>query len=211
MNVQTQASQAAMTPRVALNRLIEGNARFVASRQMERDLVQQVRLTSVGQFPYAFVLGCVDSRVPPELIFDQGIGDIFCVRIAGNIINTDILGSMEYACKAAGAKQILVLGHSKCGAVMGACDDVQLGNLTDTLSKLKSAVAAASAPDETRNSQNRAFVEQVSEKNVALTVQAIQQQSPILNDMLEKGEIGIAGGMYNVDTGEVTLLEKVKR
>ena len=211
MIVQTQASQAAMTPTTALNLLIEGNARFVAGRQIQRNLVQQVHLTSAGQYPYAFVLGCVDSRVPPELIFDQGIGDIFSARVAGNVMNTDILGSMEFACKAAGAKQILVLGHSKCGAVMGACDDVQLGNLTETLSKLKSAVAAVSAPNEARNSQNSTFVEQVAEKNVILTVQAIQQQSPILNEMLEKGEIGITGGMYDVDTGEVTILEKAKQ
>ena len=210
MNVQTQTSQAAMTPTAALNRLIEGNARFVASRQMERNLVQQVRLTSAGQYPFAFVLGCVDSRVPPELILDQGIGDIFSARVAANLMNTDILGSMEFACKAAGAKQILVLGHSKCGAVMGACDDVQLGNLTETLSKLKSAVAAVSAPGEARNSQNSAFVEQVAEKNVILTVQAILEQSPILNEMLEQGEIGIAGAMYDVDTGEVTLLDEAK-
>ena len=211
MNVQTQTAQAAMSPMEALKRLIEGNARFAAGRQMERNLVQQAHLTSDGQYPFAFVLGCIDSRVPPELIFDQGIGDIFCARVAGNVINTDILGSMEFACKVSGAKQILVLGHSKCGAVKGACDDVQLGNLSKTLSKLKSAVAAVSAVDEVHNSQNSAFVQQVAEKNVALTVQAIQQQSPILNDMLEEGEIGIAGGMYNVDTGEVTLLEKVKR
>ena len=163
MTVQTQIAQAALTPTAALDRLMEGNARFVSSRQLERDLVQQVHLTSAGQYPFAFVLGCVDSRVSPELVFDQGIGDIFSARVAGNVMNTDILGSMEYACKVAGAKQILVLGHSKCGAVMGACDDVQLGNLTETLSKLKSAVAAVSTPDEVRNSQNSTFVQQVAD------------------------------------------------
>lgn len=205
MSVQTQTTQAAMTPAEALNQLIEGNARFADGRQLERNLGQQVRLTSAGQYPFAFVLGCVDSRVPPELIFDQGIGDIFSARVAGNVINTDILGSMEYACKVSGMKQILVLGHSKCGAVKGACDDVQLGNLTKTLSKLKLAVAAISAPDEARSSKNSTFVQQVAEKNVTLTVRAIQQQSPILSEMLEKGEIGIAGAMYDIDTGEVTF------
>ena len=163
MHVLTQDTPTAMTPTAALKRLTEGNARFVTSRQMKRDLLEQVHLTSSGQYPFAIVLGCVDSRVPPELIFDQGIGDIFCVRVAGNVINRDILGSMEFACKVSGAKQILVLGHSRCGAVKGACDDVQLGNLTETLSKLKSAVAAVPDSDEERNSQNSAFVQQVAE------------------------------------------------
>lgn len=205
MHVLTQDTQTAMTPTAALKRLTEGNARFVTSRQMRRDLLEQVHLTSSGQYPFAIVLGCVDSRVTPELIFDQGIGDIFCVRVAGNVINRDILGSMEFACKVSGAKQILVLGHSRCGAVKGACDDVQLGNLTETLSKLKSAVAAVPDSNEERNSQNSAFVQQVAEKNVALMVQAIIQQSPILREMVENGEIGIAGGMYDVETGEVGL------
>lgn len=205
MNVQTQTAQAAMTPTAALNQLKEGNGRFVASRQNERNLLQQVHMTGSGQFPFAIVLGCVDSRVSPELVFDQGIGDIFSARIAGNFVNEDILGSMEFACKVAGAKQILVLGHSNCGAVMGACDDVQLGNLTETLSKLKPAIEAVLAPNEGCSSQNSEFVQRVAEKNVALTMQAIQQQSPVLNKMLEQGEIGISGGMYDVDTGEVTF------
>jgi carbonic anhydrase len=207
MNVQTQtkSSQAAMTPTKALNKLKEGNARFVASHQSERNLMQQVHLTGSGQFPFAFVLGCVDSRVSPELIFDQGVGDIFSARIAGNFVNTDILGSMEFACKVAGAKLIVVLGHSKCGAVRGACDNVELGNLTDTLRKLKPALDAVPAPEEMRNSQNSEFVQRVAEKNVSLTMEAIRQRSPVLNEMVAQGEIAIAGGMYDVDTGVVTF------
>lgn len=206
MQVQTQTSQAAITPADALARLKEGNARFVANRQVDRDLIQQVRLTGDGQYPFAFVLGCVDSRVSPELAFDQGVGDIFSARIAGNFVNEDILGSMEFGCKVAGAKLIVVLGHSSCGAIMGAVDDVQLGNLTAMLSKLKPAVEAVPVSAEARNSQNEPFVQQVAEKNVALSIEAIKLQSPVLNEMLENGEIMIAGAMYNVETGEVTFL-----
>jgi len=146
VETQTQASQAAMTPAEALARLKEGNARFVETRQIDRDLLQQVGATGSGQYPFAIVLGCVDSRVSPELVFDQGIGDIFTARIAGNFVNADILGSMEFACKVTGAKLIFVLGHSHCGAIMGAVDDAQLGNLTGMLDKLKPAVEAVPAP-----------------------------------------------------------------
>ena len=206
METQTSATQAIMTPAAALTRLKEGNARFVANRQTDRDLVQQVQMTGDGQYPFAVVLGCVDSRVSPELVFDQGIGDIFSARIAGNFVNDDILGSMEFACKVAGAKLILVLGHTKCGAIMGACDDVQLGNLTGMLSKLKPAVEAIPVTaGEARNSQNAAFVQQVAEKNVELTIEAIKQRSPVLNQMLEDGEVEIAGAMYDVETGVVTF------
>jgi carbonic anhydrase len=203
METQTQASQAAMTPAEALTRLKEGNARFVANRQKDRELLQQVRETGSGQYPFAIVLGCVDSRVPPELIFDQGIGDIFSARIAGNFVNADILGSMEFACKVAGAKLIFVLGHSHCGAIMGAVDDAQLGNLTGMLDKLKPAVEAVTTPAGGRSSQNAVFVQQVAQKNVELTIEAIQQQSPVLREMLENGEIQIAGGMYDIETGAV--------
>ena len=205
METQTQATQATMTSAEALARLREGNARFVANRQMERDLLQQVRETGGGQYPFAIVLGCVDSRVPPELIFDQGIGDIFTARIAGNFVNADILGSMEFACKVAGARLIFVLGHTDCGAIKGAIDDVHLGNLTGMLDKLKPAVEAVPTPADGHSSQNVAFVQQVAEKNVELTLQAIRQQSPVLNEMLENGEIQIAGGMYDVETGVVSF------
>jgi carbonic anhydrase len=205
METQTQATQAAMTPAEALARLKEGNARFVANRQVDRELLQQVRETGGGQYPFAIVLGCVDSRVPPELIFDQGIGDIFTARVAGNFVNADMLGSMEFACKVAGAKLIFVLGHSHCGAIKGAVDDARLGNLTGMLGKLKPVVEAVPAPAGGRSSQNAAFVQQVAHKNVELTIEAIRQQSPVLNEMLENHEIQIAGGMYDIETGAVTF------
>jgi carbonic anhydrase len=188
-----------------LSRLKEGNARFVANKQIDRDLLEQVRITGAGQYPFGVVLGCVDSRVAPELVFDQGIGDIFSVRIAGNFVNADILGSMEFACKVAGAKVIVVLGHTKCGAIMGACDDVQLGNLTGMLSKLKPAVEAVSVPTEARSSKNADFVRHVTEKNVVLAIEEIKKQSPVLDEMLENGEIVIVGAMYDVETGVVSF------
>jgi carbonic anhydrase len=205
IETQTQTTQAAMTPAEALTRLKEGNARFLHNRQVNRALLHQVNMTTSGQYPFAFVLGCVDSRVSPELIFDQGIGDIFSARIAGNFVNNDVLGSMEFACKVAGAKLILVLGHTQCGAIMGACDDVQLGNLTGLLSKLKPAIDAVSPMGGERNSQNEVFVQQVAEKNVALTTAAVKQQSEVLNEMLQNGEIAIVGAMYDVATGKVTF------
>jgi carbonic anhydrase len=194
-----------MTPAEALARLKEGNARFVANRRIDRDLLQQVGETGSGQYPFAIVLGCVDSRVSPELVFDQGIGDIFTARIAGNFVNADILGSMEFACKVAGAKLIFVLGHSHCGAIMGAVDEAQLGNLTGMLNKLKPAIEGIPAPAGGASSQNAAFVQQVAQKNVELTMEAIRQQSPVLREMLEEGEIQIAGGMYDIETGVVTF------
>ncbi len=205
MITQTKETQAAMKPAEALSRLKEGNARFVANRQVERDLLEQVRVTGEGQYPFAIVLGCVDSRVSPELVFDQGIGDIFSARVAGNFVNSDILGSMEFACKVAGAKAIVVLGHTKCGAIMGACDNVELGNLTSMLTNLMPAVQSVPAPAGGPSSQNAEFVQQVADKNVELTVEAIKKQSPILNEMLEKGEIVIAGAMYDVESGVVSF------
>lgn len=205
MNTMTEELQKAMTPQEALVQLKEGNARFVAQRQAGRDLMAQVRSTGSGQYPFAIVLGCVDSRVSPELVFDQGVGDIFSARIAGNFVNEDILGSMEFACKVAGAKLIFVLGHSACGAIIGAVDGAQLGNLTSMLSKLKPAVEAVPAPAQGRSSQDAAYVQQVAEKNVELTLAAIREMSPVLKEMLDEGEIAIAGGMYDVETGAVTF------
>lgn len=205
MITQTVESQASVTPAQALRWLKEGNARFVENRRLERDLLRQVAITSGGQYPFAFVLGCIDSRVSPELVFDQGIGDIFSARVAGNFINDDILGSMEFACKLAGVRLIVVLGHTNCGAVMGACDDVRLGNLTGTLARLRPALQAVQAPPEERNSANASFVEQVAEKNVALAVEAIRRGSPLLDEMVQKGQIEIVGAMYDVVTGQVTF------
>jgi carbonic anhydrase len=205
MITQTQTTQSALTPTEALHMLKEGNARFVHNRREDRNLLEQVSITAAGQYPLGIVLACVDSRVPPELVFDQGIGDIFSARIAGNFVNDDILGSMEFACKVAGAKVIVVLGHTKCGAVMGACDDVNLGDLTAMLSKLKPAVQAVPAPAGGPSSQDAGFVQLVAEKNVELSINAIKERSPLLNEMLEDGEIALVGAMYDVDTGEVSF------
>jgi len=205
MKTQTKESQAALTPEGVLGQLKDGNKRFVENRRLERDLVQQVQTTGSGQFPLAIVLGCVDSRVPPEMVFDQGIGDIFSVRIAGNFVNTDILGSMEFACKVAGAKLILVLGHSKCGAIMGACDNVQLGNLTDMLDNLKPSVEAVTSSGTSGSSADTTFVQKVAETNVELTIARIKKESLLLDEMSQSGEIIIAGAMYDVETGVVTF------
>jgi carbonic anhydrase len=169
--------------------------------------LEQVNDTSDGQFPFATILSCIDSRVSAELVFDQGLGDIFSIRIAGNFINRDILGSMEFACKLAGTKLIVVLGHTSCGAVKGACDDAKLGNLTYMLSKIKPAVNAVSEPKDVslRNSKNAEFVDSVSAKNVELAIDRIHAESPILSEMEENGEIMIIGAMYNINTGEVTF------
>ncbi len=202
---QTAETLAAITPEMAVQLLKDGNARFVASQALDRDLNQQVKQTAGGQHPFAAVLGCIDSRVPAELVFDQGIGDIFNVRIAGNFVNNDILGSLEFACKVAGSKAILVLGHTSCGAVKGACDHVELGNLTGMLENLSPALDAVTDEQADRSSGNPAFVQKVSDMNVQLTIAAIKERSQVLRTMVEQGEITIVGGMYHVDTGEVTF------
>jgi carbonic anhydrase len=209
MKAHTKETQATMTPEKSLQYLKEGNLRFQNNLKANRNLLEQVNDTCDGQFPFATILSCIDSRVSAELVFDQGLGDIFSVRIAGNFINQDILGSMEFACKLAGTKLLVVLGHTGCGAIKGACDDVQLGNLTAMLSKLKPAVGAVEEPSEAdqRNSKNIEFVDAVSKKNVELAIERIHAESPILSEMEKKGEIMIVGGMYDVNTGEVTFFE----
>ena len=209
MKAQTKETQAAMTPEMSLQSLKEGNIRFQNNLRGNRDLIEQVGATSHGQFPFATVLSCIDSRVPAELIFDQGIGDIFSIRIAGNFINEDILGSMEFACKLAGTKLILVLGHTSCGAIKGACDHARLGNLTALIKKLEPAVEAVDEPtDESlRNSGNLDFVNRVSEKNVNLTIQNIRDESPVLVEMEKNGDIMLCGGMYDVASGKVRFLD----
>lgn len=207
MRVHTAETQAKLTPRMALEILKEGNGRFIKNLKAQRDLLGQVNETRDGQWPFAVVLSCIDSRTSAELIFDQGLGDIFSVRIAGNVVNTDILGSMEFACKVAGSKLIVVLGHTKCGAVKGACDHVEMGNLTELLSKLQPSVYAEKAtkePDK-RNSSNPDFVENVAAINVKRTVQSVLQRSYILEQMVEDGKIGIVGAMYNIDSGKVNF------
>lgn len=207
MRTQTKETQATITPQMALKILKDGNRRFQENLKANRNLLQQANETSEGQFPFAVILSCIDSRVSAELIFDQGLGDIFSVRIAGNFVNEDILGSMEFGCKVAGSKLIVVLGHSKCGAIKGACDDVQLGNLTALIRKLKPAVEAVTYPADNRNSSNSEFVEQVAHKNVELTLENIRTHSPVLKEMLDNGEIGIVGGMYDVETGSVEFYD----
>ncbi|MCD6018605.1 MAG: carbonic anhydrase [Bacteroidetes bacterium] len=205
MKTLTKEMQAAITPTMALELLKEGNKRFVNNLKVNRNLLQQVNETSDGQHPFAVILSCIDSRTSAELVFDQGLGDIFSIRIAGNIINEDILGSMEFGCKVAGSKIIVVLGHSKCGAIKGACDHVEMGNLTGLITKIIPAVNDETDTRENRTSGNSVFVENVATINVKRTVHAIMDRSPILKDMIKKGEIGIVGGMYDVTTGEVVF------
>lgn len=209
MKAHTRETQATMTPQKSLYFLKEGNLRFQNNLKANRNLLEQVNDTSEGQFPFATILSCIDSRVSAELVFDQGLGDIFSIRIAGNFINEDILGSMEFACKVAGTKLIVVLGHTGCGAVKGACDDAKMGNLTAMLSKIKPAVNAVSEPKDAslRNSKNLEFVDNVAEKNVFLSMENIRKQSPILKEMEDRNEIDIVGGMYDINTGAVTFFE----
>jgi len=209
MKAQTKETQVMMTPFKALQDLKDGNSRFQNNKEIKRDLLAQVKDTGKGQYPFATVLGCIDSRVPAELVFDQGIGDIFNIRIAGNFVNKDILGSMEFACKLAGTKLILVLGHTACGAVKGACDDAKLGNLTGMLDKIKPAVQAIKVPENPtlRTSANADFVNDVAKKNVELTINNIREQSPVLAEMESAGEIMIIGAMYNIENGEVRFFD----
>jgi carbonic anhydrase len=205
MKTLTKEMQTAITPSMALELLQEGNKRFINNLKINRNLLQQANETSDGQHPFAVILSCIDSRTSAELIFDQGLGDVFSVRIAGNIINEDILGSMEFGCKVAGSKIIVVLGHTKCGAVKGACDHVEMGNLTALLSKLRPAVDDEITTKENRNSGNGEFVENVSGINVRRTIKSILERSPILKEMAESGQIGIVGGMHDITTGVVTF------
>lgn len=207
MKTLNKQMQAAITPSIAISILKEGNKRFMNNLKANRNLLEQANETSDSQHPFAVILSCIDSRTSAELIFDQGLGDIFSVRIAGNIINEDILGSMEFACKVAGSKIIVVLGHSKCGAIKGACDHVEMGNLTALLSKIQPAVFDEKSEIENRDSSNSVFVEKVAAINVKRNVNAIIERSPILKEMIQNQEIGIIGGMHNIANGEVTFYE----
>ncbi|WP_437369347.1 carbonic anhydrase family protein [Maribacter litoralis] len=209
MKAHTKETQATMTPEKSLTFLKEGNERFQNNLKANRNLLEQVNDTSEGQFPFATILSCIDSRVSAELVFDQGLGDIFSVRIAGNFINEDILGSMEFGCKLAGTKLIVVLGHTSCGAIKGACDHARLGNLTALINKIEPAVDAVKEPtDESlRNSKNLKFVDEVASKNVELTIANIRKQSPVLAEMEENGEIKIVGAMYDIASGAVSFYE----
>lgn len=207
MRTLTKEMQSKLTPSAGLNLLKEGNKRFINNLKIHRNLLQQVNETSEGQYPFAFILSCIDSRTSAELIFDQGLGDIFSCRIAGNILNDDIVGSMEFACKIAGSKIVVVLGHTKCGAVKGACDDVKLGNLTGLLQKLKPAVKAAADSQEEGSADIAALADDAARFNVIQTLNEIPSRSPILSELIEKGKLILVGAMYNVETGLVEFYE----
>ena len=209
MPTQTAESQSKLSPKEAIELLKEGNKRFVNREMRERDLLSQVEETSKGQFPFACVVGCIDSRVPATTVFDQGIGSLFVATVAGNIINEDILGSLEFGCAAAGSKAIVVLGHTSCGAVKGACDSVELGNLTSLLSKINASVKETVEPSDPamRNSSNLPFVNEVAKNNVLRSVENIRVKSNVLRRLEEEGKITIVGAMYDVGTGQVNFLD----
>ncbi len=207
MRTLTREVRDSLTPHQVIDVLRKGNERFVNNLKANRNLLQQVNETSEGQHPMAIVLSCIDSRTSSELVFDQGLGDIFSVRIAGNVLNEDILGSMEFACKVAGAKAIVVLGHSRCGAVKGACDGVRLGNLSTLLQKIEGAIALETETIGDRSSRNEEFVERVAELNVMLVKSQIMQRSPLLSQMVRDSEIAIVGGMYDVESGAVDFYD----
>jgi len=209
MPTQTAESQSKLSPKEAIQLLKEGNKRFVSREMRERDLMAQVEVTSKGQFPVACIVGCIDSRVPATTVFDQGIGSLFIATVAGNIINEDILGSLEFGCAAAGSKAIVVLGHTSCGAVKGACDSVELGNLTSLLSKINASVKETVEPNDPtmRNSSNLLFVNEVAKNNVLRSVENIRVKSNVLRRLEEEGKITIVGAMYDVGTGKVNFLD----
>ena len=203
----TAETQASLTPMEVVQLLKDGNERFVEDRPLERDFLGQVRQTAGGQYPMAAVLGCIDSRVPHEIVFDKGVGDIFSARVAGNFVNTDILGSLEFATAVAGSKVVVVLGHTECGAVKGACDNVELGNLTATLANIAPAVYAVGDIEGPRSSANADFVHAVAHENVEMTVRNMVERSPIMHGLVEEGKLVVIGAMHDVSTGEVTFFE----
>jgi carbonic anhydrase len=205
MKTLTREMQQSLTPDNAISLLKAGNLRFVSNLKLNRNLLQQVNETRDGQYPFAAILSCIDSRAPAEMIFDQGLGDIFSIRIAGNFINEDILGSMEFACKIAGSKLIVVLGHTHCGAIKGACDGVKLGNLTQLLNKLKPAMDTVT-DEAVRDSSNLSFMNKVAKENISLALQQIPERSTVLRELLSEGKIKIIGAVYDIETGEVTFL-----
>ena len=206
MRTHTKETQQVLTPDLIIEILKKGNERFVNNIKTNRNLLEQVNETSTAQYPFAAILSCIDSRTSAELIFDQGLGDIFSIRIAGNILNEDILGSMEFACKIAGSKLIVVLGHTNCGAIIGACDDVKLGHLTTLVNKIKPSIEIETQTLSERNGRNIKFVQNVTVNNVKLAVEGIRRRSPILSEMENDNKIKIIGGMYDVETGIVKFL-----
>ncbi len=209
MKAHTSETQASITPTRALEILKEGNARFVSNLRADRNLLQQANETRDGQWPFATIVSCIDSRTSAELIFDQGLGDVFSIRIAGNVVNTDIVGSLEFACHLAGSRLIVVLGHTSCGAIKGACDHVELGSLTELLSKIQPAVyeEKQTADPAARTAKNKTFVENVTDLNVRRSVGAIVNRSYILAEMIEAGTIAIIGAKHDLPTGAVTFFD----
>ena len=205
MHTHSSETQKKLTPDLALQILVEGNDRFVKNLKSNRTLLQQVNDTSEGQFPFATVLSCIDSRTSAELIFDQGLGDIFSIRIAGNVLNEDILGSMEFATKLIGTKIIVVLGHTKCEAIIGACNKLQQGNLTALLDKINPAIEAETLTIDKRDGNNALFVDHVTKLHIDLTIERIRNESPIINILESDNKIKVVGGLYNVATGKVTF------
>ena len=203
MSVTTEEIQSKSSAQEVLEILKEGNQRFVNQAPKSRNLLEQVNSTSTGQFPLAVVISCIDSRVPTEMVFDQGIGDVFCVRVAGNVINQDVLGSVEFACKVAGVKLIVVMGHTSCGAVKGACNDVELGNLTGLLDKIKPAISIVA--NRGVAADDAGFVDEVALENVQVSLDAILNDSPVIKEMVDNHEVKCAKAMYSVQTGEVEL------
>ena len=207
MRTHTKETQDILTPEHALDILKEGNKRFVNNIKAHRNLLEQVNDTSSGQFPFAAILSCIDSRTSADLIFDLGLGDILSIRIGGNILNEDILGSMELACKIAGSKLIVVLGHTKCGAIVGACNDIRIGHITSLLNKIKPAIANETTTKSERNGNNKIFVQNVALQNVFLTVQKIKEESSLLAELEASQQIKIVGGLYDLDTGQVKFYD----
>ncbi len=207
MWAHTKETQDKISPLQALEFLKEGNKRFLNNLKLDRNLLRQVNQTSEGQFPFATILSCIDSRTSAELIFDQGLGDIFSIRIAGNIINDDILGSMEYSCAIANAKIIVVLGHTKCGAIISACNDIKQGYLSGLLSKIKPAIENEVTTQANRTCHNSSFITNVSINNIRLAINQVREQSAILNSLEEKGKILIIGALYDIDSGKATFFD----
>lgn len=204
-SVVTADRQKATTPDAALQALKDGNARFVAGRTINCDLRAQVKATATGQYPIAAIVGCIDSRVPPEMVFDQRLGDVFAARIAGNFVNTDIIGSLEFATKLAGAKVIVVLGHTECGAIKGAVDGAKLGNLTKMLENFAPALTATAGAAGERNSKNKALVQAVADSNVAIAAKQLIEKSDVLRELVESKNLKIASAMHDISTGKVTF------
>lgn len=208
MKTISQKDQHNITPDQAVDLLQKGNQRFIQNLRFNRNLLQQMNETADGQYPFATILSCIDSRTPAELIFDQGLGDIFSIRIAGNIVNDDIIGSLEFACKVAGSKLIVVLGHTNCGAIKGACDEAQLGYLTQLLEKIKPAIKQEHSFKDDRNGANLAYVNEVAKINIKNSMQCILDKSPIIKELIAQKIIKIIGGLYDVSSGEVLFFEE---